>query len=229
MGAFMPFILLMMIVMVHELGHFLCAVFLKVPVNKICIYPFGGVSKTQAKINIPLKHEFLILIMGPLIQIIFMFLIKNYLPLQYQNMFLVYNFNILIFNLLPIYPLDGGKLINIIFSYFFSYKNSFLYSLILSLLFVLFLFFIFLLHMKLNIFLLLCLLVFKIYTEYQKRCFYQEKFLLERYLNNDNFQKRCKVKNVEEFRRDYYHTVKGSRRYYTEKEALEKKFKNKKI
>lgn len=215
--------------MIHELGHFLCAVFLKVPVNKICIYPFGGVSKTQTKINIPLKYEFFILIMGPLVQIAFMFLIKNYLPLQYQNMFLVYNFNILIFNLLPIYPLDGGKLINIIFSYFFSYKNSLLYSLILSLFFVFFIFFIFLPSMKLNIFLLFCLLIFKIYNEYQKRYFYQQKFLLERYLDNNNFKKRCKVKKVEEFRRDYYHIIKGNRRHYTEKEILEKKFKNKKI
>ena len=99
----MPFLLLMMIVLIHELGHFLCAVFLHIPVDKICLYPFGGISKFKNKLNIHLKHEFLILIMGPLMQIVFMFLIKDHLPLSYQEMFVLYNRNILVFNLLPIF------------------------------------------------------------------------------------------------------------------------------
>ncbi len=225
----MPFLLLMIIVLVHELGHFLCAVFLHVPVDKICLYPFGGISKFQNKINIPLKSEFLILIMGPLTQVIFMLLMKDCLPFQYQEMFLIYNRNILVFNLLPIYPLDGGKLINILFSYHFSYRKSFSLSLIFSLFLVFSLFLIFFKDMKLNIFLLLCLLIFKIYEEYRKRYYYQEKFLLERYLDQNNFKKRCSVEKIEEFKRDYQHVIKGNHRYYTEKEALEKMFKNKRI
>lgn len=210
--------------MVHELGHFLCALYLHVPVDKICLYPFGGVSKFKNKINIPLKKEFLILIMGPIVQLLFMYFMKDYLPVQYQEMFIIYNRNILIFNLLPVYPLDGGRLLNIILAYRLSYRKSFLYSLFISFCVVLFLFLFFVKDMKLNIFMLLCLLIFKIYQEYQRRNFYQEKFLLERYLDKNYFKKRCSVETVEEFRRDYQHIVKEKNRYYTEKEILKRKF-----
>lgn len=220
----MPFLLLMITIMVHELGHFLCALYLHVPVDKICLYPFGGVSKFKNKINIPLKKEFLILIMGPIVQLLFMYFMKDYLPVQYQEMFIIYNRNILIFNLLPVYPLDGGRLLNIILAYRLSYRKSFLYSLFISFCVVLFLFLFFVKDMKLNIFMLLCLLIFKIYQEYQRRNFYQEKFLLERYLDKNYFKKRCSVETVEEFRRDYQHIVKEKNRYYTEKEILKRKF-----
>ena len=55
--------------MVHESGHFLGAKILRIKEAKICLYPFGGISKIDSQINIPLKDELLILIMGPLFQI----------------------------------------------------------------------------------------------------------------------------------------------------------------
>ncbi len=167
--------------------------------------------------------------MGPLTQIIFMLSIKNYLPLQYQEMFLIYNRNILVFNLLPVYPLDGGKLLNIILASKMSFRKSFTCSLLFSVLVVVSLFLFLLRNMKLNLFLLLCLLLFRIYEEYKKRKIYQEKFLLERYLEPNNFKRRCRVEKVAEFRRDYQHIVKGASRYYTEKEILEKRFQSKKV
>jgi len=220
----MPFLLLMIIVFVHELGHTLCALILKVPIDKICFYPFGGVSKFKSKINIPLKQEALILIMGPLAQLLLLLLLKNYLPIQYQEMFVIYNMNILVFNLLPIYPLDGGRLLNILFSYHFSYRKSFTISLLFSCFNILLLFLFLVRDMKLNLFLLLCLLIFKVYEEYKKRNYYQEKFLLERYLDNNHFKRWNQVGEVSEFKRDCRHIVKGKNRYYTEKEVLLKKF-----
>lgn len=223
----MPFLLLMLIVLVHELGHFLCALFLRVPVDRICIYPFGGVSKFHSKINIPLKQEFLILVMGPLVQFLFMLLLKSHLPQSYQEIFLFYNWNILSFNMLPIYPLDGGRLLNILFSYHFSYRKSFMISLCFSLFGVISFFLISLQDMKLNLLFLTFLLLSKIYEEYQRRNFYQEKFLLERYLEKNMFSKRCRVEKIDDFKRDCKHLVKGKNGYQTEKEALEKKFQKK--
>jgi len=82
----MPFLLLMIIVFVHELGHTLCALILKVPIDKICFYPFGGVSKFKSKINIPLKQEALILIMGPLAQLLLLLLLKSNLQYEYFSL-----------------------------------------------------------------------------------------------------------------------------------------------
>ena len=223
-GAFMPFLLLMMIVLVHELGHTFCALILKVPIDKIYLYPFGGVSKFKSKINIPLRQEALILIMGPLAQLLLLLLLKSHLPIQYQEMVVIYNINILVFNLLPIYPLDGGKLLNILFSYHFSYRKSLSISLLFSCFNLLLLFLFLLRDIKLNIFLLLCLLIFKVYEEYKKRNYYQEKFLLERYLENNHFKRWNRVGEVSEFKRDCRHIVKGKNRDYTEKEVLSKNF-----
>ena len=67
----MPFILLVLFIIIHELGHFLCAIFLKVEVDKIYIYPFGGISKFHLSFNEAIWKEFLILCMGPIFQILF--------------------------------------------------------------------------------------------------------------------------------------------------------------
>ena len=102
-GSFMPFIILLLLIIVHEIGHFLTAIFFKIEVDKIYIYPFGGVSKFNISLNESLLKEFLILIMGPLFQIAFYFIIINidYFN-NYINLITVYNYTILLFNLLPI-------------------------------------------------------------------------------------------------------------------------------
>ena len=130
------------LIVIHELGHFLTAYLLKWKVDKIKFYPYGGTSVFKEDINRPLKEELLILLMGPIIQLLF-FLILIKIPLSIKNINLLtnYNYSILLFNLLPIYPLDGGKLVQIILSYLLPYKKSIYITLYFSffLLFLLFL------------------------------------------------------------------------------------------
>ena len=115
---------------------------------KIYLYPLGGISKFNMDQNISLLKEFLILIFGPIFQIFAYLLLKRLLP-QYENIIIVYHYSILIFNLLPIYPLDGGKLVNLFLSSVFSFKISYYLSIAISYLFVgLFFFLNFLLHLK---------------------------------------------------------------------------------
>lgn len=227
-GSFMPFIILLLLIIVHEIGHFLTAVFFKIEVDKIYIYPFGGVSKFNISLNESLLKEFLILIMGPLFQIAFYFIIINidYFN-NYINLITVYNYTILLFNLLPIYPLDGGKLLNIILSTKLSFRNSFDVSIIVSYL-TLLLISIYLLcrNLSLNIVVIISFLIFKISKELKKRKYIFDKFLLERYLNRYSFKKRKKVNSINNFMRGKYHLVKKGNKYYTEKTILENKFNN---
>lgn len=227
-GSFMPFIILLLLIIVHEIGHFITAIFFRIEVDKIYIYPFGGVSKFNISLNESLLKEFLILIMGPLFQIVFYFIIINidYFN-SYRNLIIVYNYTILLFNLLPIYPLDGGKLLNIILSTKLSFRNSFDISIIISYL-TLLLISIYLLcrNLSLNIIVIISFLIFKISRELKKRKYIFDKFLLERYLNRYSFKKRKKVNSINSFMRGKYHLVKKDNKYYTEKTILENKFHN---
>lgn len=222
----MPFILLISLIIIHELGHFFCAVIFKVEVDKIYIYPFGGISKFNLSLNESLYKEFLILIMGPLFQFVFYITLKNIdYFYNYHNLLTVYNYTILFFNLLPIYPLDGGKLLNIFLSFNISFKKSLNVTLIISYLTIVIVFFYLLIkEPSINILVIITFLIYKVNIEYKKRKYMMDKFLLERYLNKYNFRKRKRVTKIDDFMRNRYHLIKDGDRYYTEREVLTKKF-----
>jgi len=216
----------MSIIIIHELGHFLTAKILKVGVDKVYIYPFGGVCKLKDNFNGSLLKEFLVLSMGPLTQIIFCYgLIKiNCFP-NYNHVINHYNHTFLMFNLLPIYPLDGSKLINILCSSYYSFKKSLYFTLYFSF-FVIFILTIYFVKesFTINYLFILLLLIFKLVKEYQKRYFVVEKFLLERYLKNPYFKKIKEVKHINEFMRNRRHIIDKNGKYYSEREVLREKF-----
>lgn len=120
-GQIKNFISLMSVVLFHELGHISTALILKWNIKRVLILPFGCMTEFQEKLNRPIYQEFLILISGPLFQILLFCFYKN-----------SFHYPLLIFNLLPIYPLDGSKLIflfcNLIVGYYYSYIVTFLVS-----------------------------------------------------------------------------------------------------
>ncbi len=181
--------------------------------------PFGALTLFHEKINRPLKEEFIILIMGPLFQLFFVFIFfkNNKYIIDYSNI-------ILMFNLLPMYPLDGSKLLNIFLNKITSFKKSHIYTIYISLFTIIFLS----LKVKFNlIFLLILLFIFiKIIDEYKNHNSLFNKFLLERYQNNFQFKKEkiIKSQNVTKMKRDYRHLFKVGKTYKTEKEILKKRF-----
>ena len=223
----MPFFIIMYLLIIHECGHFFTAMICGVKVNKICIYPFGGISKFNMDLNISQIKEFIILIFGPLLQL-FGYLILINIPYMYSyvSMIKIYNYSILFFNLLPIYPLDGGKLLNIILSWKFSFRNSYKLCILISYLIVCLFFIMFLNNICINVVTIVLFLFYKITFEYRRVNYFYEKFLLERYLNKYNFRSSIIVDNVNKFYRNKRHLVKKGDIYYTEKEILEKKYKS---
>ena len=167
--------------------------------------------------------------MGPLSQFIFSYILLN-LPFfnHYQDIIRIYNYTILGFNLLPIYPLDGGKLLNIVLSLTNSFKKSLLITLYISYITIFIFGTLFLIKdFSLNIIIIISFLVFKVNLEWKNKEYLNDKFLLERYLYKYKFKKRKYVNNINEFMRNRTHIIKGNNRYYTEREALLDKFKNK--
>ena len=128
-GRFRFIVYFMMLILVHELGHILMSLFFKWKIDKIIILPFGGLTKYNEMINRPLIEEFLVSISGILLQLIFYKFIHNYIDYKY---FKFINCFIIIFNLIPIYPLDGSKILNVFFNKITSFKNSILLTVMVS-------------------------------------------------------------------------------------------------
>ncbi|MFX0006204.1 MAG: site-2 protease family protein [Candidatus Hermodarchaeota archaeon] len=105
-------------ILIHELTHSLIAQKYGLKVSEIDLYLFGGVSKIEQEPNTP-RSDFIISIFGPisslLIGVIFLgvlYLVPITLP-PFLKVTLFYsgisNIGLGLFNLIPAYPMDGGR------------------------------------------------------------------------------------------------------------------------
>ncbi len=182
-------LIIFFIVLFHEFGH---VFFIKVfgyEIKSINIYPFGGITKINKEINTPIKKELIIALGGVIFQI-FIYLLTFLLPFRdfMASKILFYNTSILIFNLLPIIPLDGSIILNSIYTIFFPFKKSYMYTFFSSLVFLL-LFSLFLITKTLNNIFLLSFFIFKLIAYWRNYNFIYNRFLLERYLKDYKFKK----------------------------------------
>ncbi|HEX8037265.1 MAG TPA: site-2 protease family protein [Ktedonobacterales bacterium] len=115
-------LLLFASVIAHELGHSLVARRFGVPVKDITLYIFGGVSSLEREPKTP-GAEFLIAVVGPVVSLVlgavFWLLslpLRGFSPLSFSILgYLgVANITLGIFNLLPGFPLDGGRVLRAI-------------------------------------------------------------------------------------------------------------------
>lgn len=127
------FLGLFVCILLHELGHALTAIRLGYPIRRITMYPIGGVATLEAQPS-P-KHEFLITVAGPLVNVVIAALIYVYLRVTpgglpsvffdglrsyvqnpdtvrtYFTMLGLANASLAVFNLLPAFPMDGGRIV----------------------------------------------------------------------------------------------------------------------
>ena len=181
-------LIIFFIVIFHELGHVFFIKLFKYKIIDITIYPFGGIIKTDKDINTPPNKELLISSGGIIAQII-LFIIIYFLPISILTKEILYKYNlsIMIFNVLPIIPLDGSIILNAILNKFFSFKVSYhLYFFISCLGIVLYLLSNY--WFSLNNYLIVSLFVVKTYYAYKNYNYIFNKFLLERYLNKYVFK-----------------------------------------
>lgn len=194
--------------------------------DKIIIYPFGGNTKYHALLNSLIYKELIILIFGFLFQFLFYFLvcilyINNFV--NSNNFFIVkqIHYSLILFNILPIIPLDGSKFINLILEYFFSYKKSNIISIFISVLsIIVLLIFNFNLLYIFIAFVLTKSLLIEVYNHKIKF----NKFLVERLIYHFNFKKGKILKNIYDIKRNKSHKIISNNKIYEEKEYLENLF-----
>lgn len=243
--------MLFMIILIHELGHAMAASFFSWRIKKISLLPFGGVAEMDEHGNRPLIEEAIVTISGPLQHLwligIGVFLYEhNILTDSLFQTFIQFNGMIFLFNLLPIWPLDGGKIIFLLFSLIKSFPKSHVYTLFLSLFSVLFFMVVVLVMMpsNLNAWIVISFLLFSLYYEWKQRRYIFMRFLLERYYGKTNELRKLLPIEVseeepilsvlEKFRRGCKHPIivqkKGlEKRIMDENELLHAYFKEKKV
>lgn len=221
---FQEMLMLLTVVFVHELGHAVGAAYYKWRIQSVTILPFGGMLETEEYGNRALREDLVVLILGPL-QHLWLFLVAFLLysvGLIEQSTFSTFayvNGAVCLFNLLPIWPLDGGKLLFLLLSLRYSFLQSHRLilksSIAISGLFVL----CWLLfgQFSLNLVIIVVFILFSIVMEWRQRHYVFMRFLLERHYGKNLEVLKLKPITVDEeeqiqtilqlFHRGYKHPV----------------------
>ena len=192
-GDFKRVILTFIIIIIHETGHLIFLKNFKVSVTKLTIYPFGGLIETDKLINFSPLKELLISIGGLLNQLIlyilFFYLYKyNLINTYTYNLFLSINTSLILFNIIPIYPLDGYIILNSIFNIYIPYLKSNILSLIISII-TLIIFILYSYNYKINSIFVISFLLYKLYNYLKDYKYIHNKFILERSMYNIPYNK----------------------------------------
>ena len=127
--------MLMLFAFIHELAHLIAGILLGFKPEAFRIMPFGfsiefktepqNYNKKVIKSNILAVKKIIIALSGPLLNIIIAIigiLHKMDENIIYSNILLV------LFNLIPIYPLDGGRILKNLLKIFFGNKKAIIYT-----------------------------------------------------------------------------------------------------
>ncbi|MDQ0196777.1 M50 family metallopeptidase [Paenibacillus wynnii] len=131
-GQFLELLTLFTIVLIHELGHVCAAVLTGVTVKSVQLLPFGGVAVIEDHGKLTAYHEIGIALAGPLqngLMILCAFILQRagYESNAFLTYFIGANMIIALFNLLPILPLDGGKVMQAVVSLLIPYYSALLW------------------------------------------------------------------------------------------------------
>jgi len=117
-------------VVLHELGHSLSARWYGIDTEDITLLPIGGVARLKSMPREPLR-EIVVAVMGPMVNIVIAIGLLVYFWLTSQNIWpniivenclivnqanflhwlFVTNFGLVLFNMIPAFPMDGGRVL----------------------------------------------------------------------------------------------------------------------
>jgi Zn-dependent protease len=131
-------LLLFACVLLHELGHALTANVFGIHTSDIILLPIGGVARLDRIPNEP-KQELLIAIAGPLVNVVIAALLILYLGqraavsdfddlntprVAMLSKLASVNIGLVLFNLIPAFPMDGGRILRSILAMRMNYLRA---------------------------------------------------------------------------------------------------------
>ena len=112
-GNINTFLTLVFTVIIHEFFHALCARGFSLVCDSITLYPFGGDAHIAGMENNPF-YSAVIALAGPLLSLFFGFLYScgtEYGILPPWREFVRFSYSVAVMNMMPVYPLDGGRIL----------------------------------------------------------------------------------------------------------------------
>lgn len=134
-GLFLEIMIFIIVVCLHELSHIFTSVILGKKVKRITLTIIGGIVDMEEVDSEPVKN-LIISISGVLMNGFLILLSKIINNEYYRELILNYNKMMMLINILPIYPLDGYRIIDSIAYGFFSTYRTIKTLICLSIIFV---------------------------------------------------------------------------------------------
>ncbi len=123
------YLLIFLMLFIHEMAHVFVALKLGYRVGVIHVYPFGFSAQIDHLDHGRIFDILLILLAGLSMHLFFFLMIEafcrlNMISFGFRSYLMQINAAILLFNLLPLYPMDGGRILLCLLRLIFSYDTS---------------------------------------------------------------------------------------------------------
>lgn len=122
----------LMIVCLHELCHLLMAYYFHFEIEKIEILPFGAYLSLHDFYFHSIGQEICVVLAGPCSHLLIYWMILSMNQSVYREYLLTMNMFVFVFNLLPIYPLDGNRFLGLLLQSVMDLKQSLIWQLKIS-------------------------------------------------------------------------------------------------
>jgi stage IV sporulation protein FB len=124
-------------VLLHEFGHVFAASWYGIRTPDITLLPIGGVARLERMPEKPL-HELVVAICGPLVNVVIALAISTFLGFgmvlnpemnfgqggRFWEQLMVWNLMMVAFNLIPAFPMDGGRIFRALLGFFVDFERA---------------------------------------------------------------------------------------------------------